>query len=88
LVENADDILDEMSIGRTRVAGKGKPQGIPFPPLEESERAIYDMLSNYPLHIDVIVRQGKLPAGEVSSILMKMELRGLIRQLPGKMFIR
>lgn len=88
LVENADDILEEMSIGKPRDVGKGKPQGIPFPPLAESERGIYDMLSNYPLHIDVIVRQGKLPAGEVSSILMKMELRGLIRQLPGKMFIR
>ncbi|RJR33775.1 MAG: DNA-protecting protein DprA [Desulfobacteraceae bacterium] len=88
LVENADDVLEELSIGRPRSAGIGKTQEIPFPPLEEKERAIYDMLSNYPLHIDLIVRQGNLPAGEVSSILMKMELRGIVRQLPGKMFIR
>lgn len=88
LVENADDILEELGIGSTPVYRKGKSQTIPFPPLEESERAIYDMLDQYPMHIDEIVRRGRLPAGEVSAILMKMELRGLVRQLPGKLFAR
>jgi DNA processing protein len=88
LIENADDILEELGMGDAPVSGRGKSRMIPFPPLEETEKAIYDMLNNYPVHIDEIVRRGKLPAGEVSGILMKMELRGMIRQLPGKMFVR
>ena len=37
--------------------------------------------------MDQIMRKGKLEAGEAASILMEMELKGLIKQLPGKMFI-
>jgi DNA processing protein len=88
LIENGDDIVGELGIGNAPVFRKGKSRAVPFPPLEETEKAIYDMLSDYPLHIDEIVRRGTLSAGEVSGILMKMELRGMIRQLPGKMFVR
>jgi len=35
-----------------------------------------------------IVRQSKMETGEVSGILMRMELKGVIRQLPGKMFVK
>ena len=57
-------------------------------PAEELEKSIYDLLSDYPLHIDHIARLGDLDPAEVSSALMKMELKGMVRQLPGKMFIR
>jgi DNA processing protein len=36
----------------------------------------------------LISRQGNLPPGRAASILMRMELKGIIRQLPGKMFVR
>jgi len=88
LIENADEILGELGIGDVPVMKKGKSQRIPFPPLEDDERTIYDMLNEYPMHIDEIVRKGTLLAGEVSGILMKMELKGLIRQHPGKLFTR
>ncbi|MCP4629107.1 MAG: hypothetical protein GY850_37225, partial [bacterium] len=58
------------------------------PHMNESEEKIYEILSNYPMHIDQIVRQGDMDAGKVSSILMKMELTGLVKQLAGKMFVR
>ena len=61
---------------------------IPPPPMGESEKVIYEMIGDYPIHIDQIARQGNLEPGEASSILMRMELKGLIRQLPGKMFVR
>lgn len=87
LVENADDILGEL--GLCEPPPRGTKQGsFPFPALEGVERAIYDILCEYPTHIDDIVRKGSWTAGEVSGILMKMELKGLIRQLPGKMFVR
>jgi predicted Rossmann fold nucleotide-binding protein DprA/Smf involved in DNA uptake len=39
------------------------------------------------MHIDEISRQGNMEPKEVSSILTRMELKGMIRQLPGKMFV-
>jgi DNA processing protein len=54
----------------------------------QPEKEIYDLIGDYPIHIDQIARQGNLEPSEASSILMRMELKGLIRQLPGKMFVR
>lgn len=88
LMENADDILDELGLNYDYVPKTDTLKESPLPPMEESEKAIYDMIGDYPLHIDQISRQGNLPPGKAASILMRMELRGIIRQLPGKMFVR
>jgi DNA processing protein len=87
LVENADDVLSELGLGE-QPAPRRKQESFPFPPLEGAEKAIYDTLCEYPTHIDDIVKKGKWTAGEVSGILLKLELKGLVRQLPGKMFVR
>ena len=62
----------------------------PFPKgrMEGVERSIYDIIGNYPIHIDQIARTGAMDAGRVAMILLKMELNGTIRQLPGKMYVR
>ena len=59
-----------------------------LPHMDESEKAIYDVIGDYPMHIDQIARKVDLEPGEASSTLMRMELRGVIRRLPGKMFVR
>jgi DNA processing protein len=88
LIENSDDILDELGLNY-RFAPKtdtfSKEQ---LPPLDESERTIFDIIGDYPIHIDQITRQSNMEPREVSSILMQMELKGIIKQLPGKMFVR
>jgi len=56
--------------------------------MNESEKKIYDIIGDYPTHIDQIVRLGNMDPGQVSSILMKMELMGMVQQLPGNMFVR
>ncbi|MBW2114838.1 MAG: DNA-protecting protein DprA [Deltaproteobacteria bacterium] len=58
------------------------------PDMDEHERKIYEIIEGYPLHIDEIVRLGGMDAGEALGILMRMELKGIVRQLPGKMFVR
>jgi DNA processing protein len=87
LVENADDILEELGLHFAR-ASRADAEGTLWPPLEGNEKAIYDILGDYPIHIDEIVRVGRFRPGEALSILLKMELKGLVRQLPGKMFVR
>jgi len=48
---------------------------------------IYDILGNYPIHIDQIARYSKMDPSRVASILTGLELKGIIHQLPGKMFV-
>jgi DNA processing protein len=88
LIENADDILDEFGLNYAFAPITDTFQQCRLPLMEDSEKLLYEIIGDYPLHIDEIARQGNLEAGVVSSILMKMELKGLVRQLPGKLFVR
>jgi DNA processing protein len=88
LIENADDILEALGMNFPGVP-KTERSRMAFPVImDESETALYNILGDYPVHIDQITRDGNMEPAEVSSLLMKMELKGIIRQLPGKMFIR
>jgi DNA processing protein len=90
LIENADDILSEFGF-----LGRG-PAERPTPThpdgtsreMDSVEKRIYEIIGDYPVHMDDIVRMGKMDPGKVAGILMKMELEGIIRQLPGRMFVR
>jgi predicted Rossmann fold nucleotide-binding protein DprA/Smf involved in DNA uptake len=55
-------------------------------PLQGFEKKIYDMLSDDPVHIDSIIDRADLSAPFVARLLTQMEVRKLIRELPGKNF--
>ena len=40
------------------------------------------------VHIDEITRVTQLPIGKVSSLLVMLELKGIVQQLPGKQFVK
>ncbi len=90
LVENADDILEEFGFADKGAfqGGDGKTAAATAVEMDEAEKKIYEIIGDYPVHIDEIVRMGEIDPGQVSSILMKMELMGMVQQLPGKMFVR
>jgi len=88
LIENSDDILDELGLNYEYAPKTDTFKDAPPSPIDQSEKPIYDIIGDYPIHIDQITRQGNFEPGEISSILMKMELKGVIKQLPGKMFVR
>jgi len=88
LVENSDDILDELGLNYAHASKTDTFKENPLPPMEGTEKAIYDIIGDYPVHIDQIAREGRLEPGEVSNVLTRMELKGMVRQLPGKMFVR
>jgi DNA processing protein len=88
LIENADDVLDELGLNYPFAPKTDTFKQYPLPLMEESENRVYEIVGDYPLHIDDIAREANLESGAVSSILMKMELKGLVRQLPGKLFVR
>jgi len=86
LVENVNDIIEELNIGQ--VVPASEPKKAPAISLTRNEQIILNELSPYPIHIDRLVRQVSLSAGEVSGLLLQLELRGLVTQNPGKFFTR
>jgi DNA processing protein len=55
--------------------------------LNSSERLLYDLLStDDPVHIDDIVERSGLNSSEVLATLFTLEMKGVVRQLPGKQF--
>jgi len=59
------------------------------PDLSEHERAIFKLLStDTPQQIDTLVERSKLSISQLTSALLSLEMRELIRALPGKCFVR
>ncbi|MEL1253800.1 DNA-processing protein DprA [Flavobacterium sp. DGU38] len=58
-----------------------------FVDLEPDEQKIYDfLLKNGKELLDIIALQCELPIYKISGMLLNMELKGVIRPLPGKLF--
>jgi len=58
-----------------------------FVELNENEQKIHDLLHEKGQQLlDVIALQCNIPIFQLSSILLQMELKGIIKPLPGKMF--
>lgn len=58
-----------------------------FPELTEEEQTIVTLLkTNSPLQQDVIGWQANLPASKISSLLLQLEMKGVVVSLPGKQF--
>lgn len=55
--------------------------------LNENEQLIYNLLkSENNQHIDAIAQKLKLPLSQLSSVMLQMEFKGLIKSLPGKQY--
>jgi DNA processing protein len=88
LVMDASDILDDLQI--LLPASKRAPDAAtrPLPELSEEERRVYDSIRETETSIDDIATQAELPSGTVSSTLLRLELKKLVKQLPGKYFVK
>ena len=60
----------------------------PPPDLTPDEKTVFDAIETPSSHIDTIVRTTQLPIGQVSSVLLMLELKGIVQQLPGKQFTK
>ncbi len=82
LVDGVDDILEELGMA-------GSPaDDEPPPKLEGDEATVFGLLSSEPIHVDRIIRQTGYSSPRVLSLLLSLELKGLVRQLSGNQFVR
>jgi len=88
LVEHANDIIEEIHpFYQVGEQFQSHPEDKKLN-LTPDERTIYNHLEAYPMHIDELARKTKLSMGETLSLLLGLELKGLVKHLPGKMFVR
>jgi DNA processing protein len=83
LVRGVEDILEEL--GQAHAAPAPAPP--PPPDLDERQQRLWDLLDR-PRHIDELTRHLALPVGEVAQLLMQMEMKRLVRRLPGNQYER
>lgn len=88
LVENAEDILGEFGYDLLEKGPQAEKEEDALQGLTQNEKSVYQHLGEDPLHIDEIARSTGLPASVLAGVLLQLELRGLVRQLQGKHFVR
>ena len=88
LVMDASDILEDLQILLPETKPSPEAAARPLPPLSEEERRVYDAIEQTETPIDDIAAKSELPTSMVSSILLQLELKRLVKQLPGKYFVK
>jgi DNA processing protein len=86
LVGSVEDILIE--IGQLVDDSAIKRPNPALETLSKEEKNIFELLSTEPNHIDNIAKQSGFRTGDALSILLSLELKDLVKQLPGKTFVR
>lgn len=89
LVTSVEDILEELRIftregeSSSFEETKKDPSG-----LSEAEKSIFKLISDEPYHIDKIASKASVGVPQALAMLLSLELKGLVKQLSGKMFVR
>ncbi len=86
LVETVEDILAELTIG---------PVAVPLPDpattkinLPPGEQEILNLIPYQPVSLDWLVRESGLSVEQAGVLVLSLELKGFLRQLPGKYLVR
>lgn len=91
LVCGVDDIIDEIKIKlrtSTAVLQAEVPAPQPAAAFDRHSERVYALLSGAPLHFDEIIERTKMNIQECSGALTRLQLQHLIKELPGKNFVR
>ena len=93
LVETVDDIIEELlpQLERPKRISKssGKMLAVPeLPNLSSEEQTMLALMSRDPQHLDDLTERSHLTSAKVAGILLGLELKSVVRQLPGQRYCR
>jgi DNA processing protein len=92
LCESAEDILSEFEYlfpMTNRSPAPNETGVLPALTLSTNEQQVYDTLKKEDeISIDEVIRFSGLPSSAASVALLSLEMKRLVKQLPGKMFVR
>lgn len=88
LVLDAGDILDELdgAAAAPELPGLDAPRRAET--LDETERRVFAALESAETPIDTIAEGAGLPIAVVSATLLRLEMKRVVKQLPGKYFVK
>ena len=92
LCEGVEDILSEFEYlfpASNKPASAGETGVLPALELNENEQKVFvTVAADDETSIDEIIRASSLPSSAVSVALFSLEMKRLVKQLPGKLFVR
>jgi DNA processing protein len=89
LVTSIEDVLDELETKlRPILKGSSKQPPRREPELTLFEKKVYENLSEEPIHIDQLSEKADMTTTDALVNLLSLEFKGIVKQMPGKMFIR
>jgi DNA processing protein len=92
LCEGIEDILSEFEYlfpASNRPASVSETGVLPAIELSENEQTVFaGVKADDATDIDEIIRASRLPSSAVNVALFSLEMKRLIKQLPGKLFVR
>ena len=87
LVTNGEDVIEERPLVQAEQPEAEQRNLLLAACLNGSEKKIYDLLGvEQASHMDEIVERSDLNSFEVLATLFDLEMKGIVRQLPGKQF--
>jgi len=90
IVTGVEDILEELEFLKINTVKnteyKKDNKNILLNMLDADELKIADILSTESMHADMLSLKSGLGISQINYILMKMELKGVVEQLPGRIF--
>jgi len=87
LINSVEDIVDELQVKLRPILKRDRVQR-PLPPLTLFEQTVHGLLGDDPMHIDAISDRARMSTPDTLVSLLSLEFKGLVKQLPGKMFLR
>ncbi len=86
LIEKVEDILAEIPQFKGQQTEKEEMDILQL--ISDREKMIWEVLSEKPSHIDHITAQVNMDTSEVLALLLSLELKNVVKQFSGMMFVR
>lgn len=94
LISGVEDIIEELKPQfkhylkeKTVCAESSSGAGV-TDNLSDEENILYRQLNSEAVHVDTLVQSSGFSASRAMNVLLKLELRHLVKQLPGKLFVK
>ncbi len=87
LVSSVDDILEDYGLNQPQPVRAQVKQDSLFE-FDQDEILLGERVTYEPKHFDELLAETSLTVGQVSTALLKMELKGIIKGLPGNYYVK
>lgn len=91
LITSVEDVLDDLNLSVQSTRGFQREVEIDkflMNELSQNESSLYRFITDKPIHIDELVQSSNLDIPTATALLLKLEMKKMIKQLPGKRFKR